>query len=111
MPCSDESVPIPRLEILNTRSCEVEKDTKLFNTKTGDVFQILKYRVVLREILELHRFPFDRQMVKVNIQCFSASLVAWPALARDDIPKVVAHDPLWGENEHVVEYLQDAWLL
>ena len=84
----------------------------MMSPKTGIVYIWRHYRVVLKEILELERFPFDRQVVKLKFQSFNPLLKFQKWFApKEDIPPRIRNNELWRDNENVVEYDQSSWKL
>lgn len=109
----EKGVLIPRIEILHTRSWELIGDQRvMMSPRTGIVYIWRHYRVVLQEILELERFPFDRQVIKLRFQSFNPNIKFQKWFApHDDIPPRIQSNPLWRDNENVVEYDQNSWKL
>lgn len=57
---------VPVVDFLQARSADhIEGFKLLVSNRTGTVFLFRVYRLVIHEIFELQRFPFDRQVVKV----------------------------------------------
>lgn len=90
----------------------IGEETALMSSKTGMVYLFRQYRIVLREILELERFPFDRQVVKLKFQSFNPNLKfsRWFA-PPEDIPGRIRYDPYLRDSELVAEYDKHAWRL
>ena len=102
----------PTVHFVNTRSVERTGGYNLLvSTRTGMVYIIQMYRVVLKDSFDMHRFPFDRQIFNVTIQSFQLEfLQEWPGEFLD-LPSGFRADPLWGINDHVVELEGDEWIL
>ena len=98
-----EGIFVPVVNFLNTRVCEhIEGFRVLVNTASGTVFIYRIYRIVFRSIMNLKRFPFDRQVMKCHIKSFTAILKPWSA-APDTIPSGISSDVMWRDNDCVVE--------
>jgi hypothetical protein len=101
----------PVIEFENSRRSEhVEGFKALISTLTGMVYVYRKYHVVTHEILELQKFPFDRQIIKCYVKSFASRLVTWTAEISDS-PIGVRSDTTWAINDIVVEYEQYLWLV
>mmetsp|Transcript_20118 Transcript_20118/g.33889 ORF Transcript_20118/g.33889 Transcript_20118/m.33889 type:complete len:503 (-) Transcript_20118:638-2146(-) len=98
-----EGIFVPVVNFLNTRVCDhIEGFRVLVNTSSGTVFIYRIYRVVFRNIMNLKRFPFDRQVMKCHIKSFTAMLKPWHC-APETIPSGITSDPMWKDNDCVVE--------
>jgi hypothetical protein len=62
----------PRLRIANVAGEEekVSTVTLCVDFKTGRMHRFAKHRVTCSESLELHRFPFDRQLLAIHVSTF-----------------------------------------
>lgn len=49
---------------------QVSNFTQCFNPALGRMHRYTKMRIVCSEMLELHRFPFDRQLLAVHLSTF-----------------------------------------
>lgn len=98
-----EEIFVPVVNFLDTRVCEhIEGFRVLVNTETGIVFIYRIYRIVFRSIMNLKRFPFDRQVMKCHIKSFTAKFKPWSAPVAT-IPSGISSDIIWRDNDCVVE--------
>eukprot|EP01126_Amoeba_proteus_P000027 TRINITY_DN10005_c0_g1_i2.p1 TRINITY_DN10005_c0_g1~~TRINITY_DN10005_c0_g1_i2.p1 ORF type:complete len:377 (+),score=56.99 TRINITY_DN10005_c0_g1_i2:963-2093(+) len=51
----------------NASSCEVDYHQFLYNSKTCVVTEVIHFKATLQELLELERFPFDRQYLTMRL--------------------------------------------
>jgi hypothetical protein len=100
-----------KLQILDTNKIEDVNSSKLFSTKTGMIFSVRCLRITLQEALELRRFPFDRQNVKIKMQAFGYYFQEWVGDKMDDTPMRITNDTEWCHHDHVVKNKSDAWIL
>lgn len=113
VPCDPETSLIycPVLQFLQTRSCEhIEGFKLLVSTMTGMVYLFRVYRLAVREVLELQRFPFDRQVLKCTFQTYGVKFCRWNA-PEDDMPFGVRGDHLWKSHDCLAEYDQSIWIV
>ena len=102
---------VPMVEFLNFRSCDhIEGFRLLVNTKSGVVYIYRVYRIVFRGLLKLDRFPFDRQIINIELKSFTCRLVPW-SMPEDDIPYGIRADVLWRNHDIVVECDGSLWEL
>ena len=108
----DCNILYPTLSFVNARSVERTGGyNMLVSRKTGMVYVVQMYRVVLKDSFDMHRFPFDRQIFNVTVQSFQLEFQqAWPG-DDDDLPSGFKADPIWAINDHVVELEGDEWIL
>jgi hypothetical protein len=59
-------------------------------------------------LLKLDRFPFDRQIINIELKSFTCRLVPW-SMPEDDIPYGIRADVLWRNHDIVVEYDWSLW--
>ena len=98
-----EGIHVPVVNFLNTKMCDhVEGFKVLVNTISGTVFIYRIYRVVFRNIMNLKRFPFDRQVMKCHIKSFTAIFEPWSAHVAT-MPSGITSDEMWRDNDCVVE--------
>ena len=97
-------------EFLDTKSCEVLHEVNLRSTKTGMIFVVKQYRIVLPVPFDLHRFPFDRQLIKLRLSSFRNDFVKWYS-PLDDTPFRIRNDELWRETEILVVSDNNSWNL
>ena len=102
---------VPKIEFLNFRSCDhIEGFRLLVNTKSGVVYIYRVYRIVFRSLLKLNRFPFDRQIVNIELKSYTATLLPW-SMPEEDIPYGIRADSLWKDHDIVVECDGSLWSL
>mmetsp|Transcript_3620 Transcript_3620/g.6190 ORF Transcript_3620/g.6190 Transcript_3620/m.6190 type:complete len:501 (+) Transcript_3620:159-1661(+) len=102
---------VPMVEFLNFRNCEhIEGFRLLVNTMSGVVYIYRVYRVVFRGLLKLDRFPFDRQIINIELKSFTAMLVPW-SMPESDVPYGIRADELWCKHDVVVECDGSLWEL
>lgn len=102
---------VPMVEFLNFRNCEhIEGFRLLVNTMSGVVYIYRVYRVVFRGLLKLDRFPFDRQIINIELKSFTAMLVPW-SMPESDVPFGIRADELWCKHDVVVECDGSLWEL
>ena len=65
-PCPEDVRSIS-LVFNDSNSVEQLEMIKLYHLQSGTVFQMASYRVQIRQMFELHRFPFDRQVLKFTM--------------------------------------------
>jgi len=99
-----------RYRIVDTLECEDVSHTVLRNNKTGTVFEIRRFHLKIREILELQAFPFDRQVFKVKLSTWMCDFEPWFAPPEDSIQRV-RDDPTLKANDAVVNYEGTEWSL
>ena len=104
----------PRLEFENAKVADELDNILLMSIKNGRLFNIIRYRVTIREVLELERFPFDRQLFHIKLRTFGAILVPWDTsddLSKGMIPLRIFNDKPWLDNPILVNYEENDWLL
>ena len=106
----DMMIRKPKLHILNTNKIETVEDIHLFSPRSGTVFDINSYRVTIQEVLELERFPFDRQVIKFQIQTFGSFIQDW-SVEKIDSPYRIVNDKNWANTNHIVLYDDCEWKL
>lgn len=74
------------------------------------VYIVQIYRVVIKDILNLRRFPFDRQIFRLGIKSFHLKFVKWFG-SFDDLPSGFQADPYMSENDNVVAIEGDEWAI
>jgi hypothetical protein len=113
VPCDPETSNIycPVLQFLHTRSCEhIEGFKLLVSTMTGIVYLFRVYRLAVREVFELQRFPFDRQVIKCTFQTYGGRFCRWD-VPESDMPFGVRSDHLWKVHDCLAEYDQSIWIV
>jgi hypothetical protein len=113
IPCDPETSGIysPVIQILHTRSCEhIEGFKLLVSTMSGMVYLFRVYRLAIREVFELQRFPFDRQVIKCTFQTYGVKFCRW-SCPEDDMPFGIRADPIWKVNDCLAEYDQSIWII
>lgn len=113
IPCDPETSGIfcPVLQFLHTRSCEhIEGFKLLVSTLTGMVYLYRIYRLAVREVFELQRFPFDRQVIKCTFQTYGGKFCKWNA-PENDMPYGVRGDIIWKDYDSIAEYDQSIWII
>jgi hypothetical protein len=113
VPCDPETSGVysPVIQILHTRSCEhIEGFKLLISTMTGMVYLFRVYRLAIREVFELERFPFDRQVIKCTFQTYGVRYCPWSS-PEDDMPFGIRADPIWKANDCLAEYDQSIWII
>lgn len=111
--CDPETsdIYIPTIQFLQTRSCEhIEGFKLLVSTYTGEVYLYRVYRLALREVFELQRFPFDRQVIKCRFQTYGGKFCQWSS-PEHDTPYGVRGDDLWRRSDCLAEYDQTIWII
>ena len=107
----DSGVFVPVFEFKNLRSKEHIGGFKfLVSKKTGIIYLFRTYRIVVREILNLQQFPYDRQLFQLKFESFTVKFVSWTA-PEADMPMGIRKDPLWLSNASVVQYDGSTWCL
>ena len=102
---------VPIVAFLNCRSCEhIEGFRLLVNTMSGVVYIYRVYRVVFRGLLKLDRFPFDRQIINIELNSFTAVLAPWTQ-PDSDVPYGIRADDMWLQHNIVVECDGALWEL
>ena len=100
---------VPMVEFLNFRNCEhIEGFRLLVNTMSGVVYVYRVYRIVFRGLLKLNRFPFDRQIINIELKSFTAMLMPW-SMPESDVPYGIRADVLWRNHDIVVECDGSLW--
>jgi hypothetical protein len=108
-PLEHPEMYVPMVEFLNFRSCDhIEGFRLLVNTKSGVVYIYRVYRIVFRGLLKLDRFPFDRQIINIELKSFTAMLVPW-SMPEADVPYGIRADVLWRNHDIVVECDGSLW--
>ena len=105
-----EKMRVPKLQILNSNQIDDIEEFHMFSPRSGTVFDIRCKRVTLQEVLELGRFPFDRQIVKLKMQTFGSNIQKWFADS-DDMPYRIVNNKEWLKNDHIVIYDDCEWKL
>lgn len=111
--CDPETSGIfcPIIQFLHTRNCEhIEGYKLLISTLTGIVYLFRIYRLTIREVFELERFPFDRQVIKCSFQTYGGRFISWNA-SENDMPYGIRGDSIWKVHDSVVEYDQSIWII
>jgi hypothetical protein len=113
VPCDPDTSRIycPVIQFLHTRSCEhIEGFKLLVSTMTGMVYLFRVYRLAVREVFELQRFPFDRQVIKCTFQTYGVKFCRWN-VPENDMPFGVRGDGIWKSHDCLAEYDQSIWIV
>jgi len=102
--------PPAHFRILETLECTDVGHAVLQSNRTGTVFEILRYNLKVREILELRAFPFDRQAFKVRISSRKCDFEPWFAPSHDSIQQV-RDNPVLQANGAVAIFEGTEWTL
>ena len=102
LPCEEKKLSPPVIELLNVRRYRLVKNKFFYHTSTGMVYQIYEFRAVVREVLDLRRFPFDRQIFNIRFQSFASELGKWQESVEK--PPRVKNDLIWKDHEHIVSF-------
>jgi hypothetical protein len=105
-----KSLRIPKLQVLNTSRIEGVEEFNIFSPRTGTAFNIICQRVTIQEVLELDRFPFDRQIIKLKMQTFGSNIQPW-FVQNEETPYRIVNNKQWVNNEHIVLYDSCEWKL
>lgn len=97
-------------ELLGTKTCEMLSEVNLRSMKTGMIFNIKQYRILLPVPFDLHRFPFDRQLIKLKLSSFRNDFVKWYSPI-DDTPFRIRNDELWRDTDVLMVSDNNSWNL
>jgi len=108
-PCP-ESVRDVFVNFIDANTIEKLETFRLCHQVSGTIFQLTTYRVCVREIFELKRYPFDRQVFKLSMYTFGAKFEKWssPEL---ETPFRVRNDPMMMKADNAIYYDMEAWRL
>ena len=86
----------------------------LCNVETKSLNLLRSYKITMEEKMELHRFPFDRQLVEIKIRTWNCHFAPWPKGEgnedkRKDAPLKWRGDHEWKDSEVYVEYHSADW--
>lgn len=109
---ADSEIPSPVINFENDRLCEHVSGFKyLVSTKTGTIYVTRHYRVVEKETLSLHRFPFDQQILSIELDTYSLKFTKWFAPTHD-VPSGFRSDAeSWMTADNSTSIPGDEWKL
>ena len=106
----DSGIFLPIIDFINNVSVtHVEGFRFLISKSTNTVFIFRRYQLETEQILKIHEFPYDRQILSIPIRCYNAKLMNW--FAEGDVPAGISSDAKWLRNNHVARYDGDEWHL
>jgi hypothetical protein len=91
----------PCIEFSEARSVDLKQSILLYSHKTGIIYCLQIYRLVLKDVLDLHYFPFDRQIVRLELDSYIQYFDRWTAPLHDAPSRIWAH-PIWKDNQFVI---------
>eukprot|EP00667_Euglena_gracilis_P012657 EG_transcript_13007 len=105
-----ETLPPVRMRIPDTVESDEVSHTVLLSNKSGRLYEIRRWRLKLREMMELECFPFDRQIMKLRFVNWTCDFVPWSAPA-DDCPHTMKNDPALRDSDAAAVYEGTEWTL
>ena len=69
-----------------------------------------QYRILLPVLFDLHRFPFDRQLIKIKLSSFRNDFVRWYS-PMDDTPFRIRNDEIWKDTDILMVSDNNSWNL
>jgi len=87
----DSQFVCPRVDLVDYRSLDLKKEFILEYFALGRITIIREYRVVIKGSFKLDRFPFDRQIVRIEFETFSAIMSNWSA-PLDESPPIITQN-------------------
>jgi hypothetical protein len=103
---NEKQIYKPVYEFLFVRRSKTIKSKFFMRRGTHTVYHILEMRLEIREVLELQKFPFDQQVVKIQLQSFFSRFTKWHALHL--LPRIQNH-PFWKHHDHIVSFDESTW--
>jgi len=98
---------VPRIEMMDAATSSFEETIILISPRTGNVYICLIFSAKIRDQFDLHRFPFDRQLLQLRIVSFNR-LVAWSA-PESETPLRIKNNKHWRERDVLLEYGFSDW--
>ena len=99
-----------KLEFENERSQELVGGVNyLVSNKTETVYFVRHYKLTLKNVLDLHRFPFDQQIITITMTTYGVNFVRWKAPIEDMPSGFLYDDSPWKKYDNMSRIDKSNW--
>ena len=104
----------PRPDILHSKDIRRVEDTYMVHVESGSIAVMRHFNVTIEHQMAFHRFPFDRQLVRIEFRNYGIEYVSWPKNPKDPneywaAPNMWMKDKEWSQHETVATYHNEDW--
>ena len=108
----DCKIPNPVITFSNCRKSEHVGGFKcLISTKSGTIYVTRQYKLILKQSLDLRLFPFDQQILSLQLSTYSLELKTWFAPEADVPSGFKSSTDSWMLEDSQVSISPEIWIL